>query len=372
MPYPELFSYAWAWPAYSGTYNIWDQGVATKKPENSIEHNFLYRLTLKGKELFPGLLAVVTVAIASRFLSEHYGGPTMLFALLLGMAFHFLAEEGKCGPGIQFASRTVLQVGVALLGLGITVEQIHAYGWGVAGVVVAGILVTLLSGPVIARFVKRGWRLGLLTGGAVAICGASAALALATVLPKTKDAERDTIFTVISVTTLSTIAMVLYPMIAAFLAFDDFSAGVFIGATIHDVAQVVGAGYSISDDAGDTATFVKLLRVAMLVPIVVVLSLIFRANSEGGGGRRTPIPLFVIGFVLLVFAGSTDWFPVVLKATMLDFSRWCLVIAIAAIGMKTALRSMKEVGGQAIILICAETVLLAVLVLGFLLAPRVL
>ena len=101
---------------------------------------FFYRLTRKGKGLFPGLLAVVTVAIALRLLSEHYGGPTMLFALLLGMAFHFLVEEGKCGPGIQFASRTVLQVGVALLGLGITVEQIHAYGWGVAGIVVAGIL----------------------------------------------------------------------------------------------------------------------------------------------------------------------------------------------------------------------------------------
>lgn len=294
----------------------------------------------------------------------------MLFALLLGMGFHFLSEEGACRAGIEFASRTVLQFGVALLGLGITIDQILASGWGVASIVIVGILVTMLSGPLIARTMNRGWRLGLLTGGAVAICGASAALAIASVLPKNQFSKRNTIFTVISVTTLSTIAMILYPMIVTLLALDDFSAGVFIGATIHDVAQVVGAGYSISEDAGDTATFVKLLRVTMLVPIVVVLSIVFRGDPTASTGRKIPIPLFVIGFVVLVFVGSAEAFPIALKGWLLDLSRWCLVIAISAIGMKTALKSLKEVGGQAIFLICAETVLLAALVLGFLLAPR--
>ena len=294
----------------------------------------------------------------------------MLFALLLGMGFHFLSEEGACRAGIEFASRTVLQFGVALLGLGITIDQILASGWGVASIVIVGILVTMLSGPLIARTMNRGWRLGLLTGGAVAICGASAALAIASVLPKNQFSMRNTIFTVISVTTLSTIAMILYPMIVTLLALDDFSAGVFIGATIHDVAQVVGAGYSISEDAGDTATFVKLLRVTMLVPIVVVLSIVFRGDPTASTGRKIPIPLFVIGFVVLVFVGSAEAFPIALKGWLLDLSRWCLVIAISAIGMKTALKSLKEVGGQAIFLICAETVLLAALVLGFLLAPR--
>lgn len=328
------------------------------------------RLIGKGKLLFPGLLAAVTVAIASRFLSEHYGGPTMLFALLLGMGFHFLSEEGACSAGIEFASRPLLQFGVALLGLGITIDQIMAAGWGVVVIVVVGIVVTMASGPLITHLLKRGWRLGLLTGGAVAICGASAALAIATVLPKNEFSERNTIFTVISVTTLSTLAMILYPMIVTLLALDDFSAGVFIGATIHDVAQVVGAGYSISEDAGDTATFVKLLRVAMLVPIMIALSIVFRGHADAETKRRIPVPLFVIGFVVLVFAGSTEAFPIPLKDWLLDVSRWCLVIAISAIGMKTALKSLKEVGGQAIFLVCAETAILALLVLGILLAPR--
>lgn len=263
------------------------------KPEDSgtPEESWAQRQIARGRILFPGLLAAVTVAIAARFLSEHYGGPTMLFALLLGMGFHFLSEEGACGPGIEFASRTVLQFGVALLGLGITLDQILAAGWGVALIVVAGIFVTLLSGPLLARLMKRGWRLGLLTGGAVAICGASATLAIATVLPKNQYSERNTIFTVISVTTLSTLAMIVYPMIVTLLSLDDFAAGVFIGATIHDVAQVVGAGYSISEEAGDTATFVKLLRVAMLVPIVVALSLIFRGDPTVGEGRKVPTAL---------------------------------------------------------------------------------
>ncbi len=330
------------------------------------------RLTLKGKSLFPGLLAAVTVAIAARFLSEHYAAPTMLFALLLGMGFHFLSEDTACAGGIEFASKKILKFGVALLGLGITIDQIVSSGWGMVAILLAGVTVTMLSGPLIARTVNRGWRLGLLTGGAVAICGASAALAIASVLPKNEYSERNTIFTVISVTTLSTIAMILYPMIVKLLELDDVSAGIFIGMTIHDVAQVVAAGYSISDQAGDTATLVKLLRVAMLIPIVMVMSVIFRGDPTVSEGRKVPVPLFVIGFAALVVLGSAEWFPSGLKTLLLDLSRWCLVIAISAIGMKTALKSLKDVGGQAIFLICAETVLLALLVLGVLLAPQVL
>jgi uncharacterized integral membrane protein (TIGR00698 family) len=257
------------------------------------------------------------------------------------------------------------------LGLGITIDQVKTMGWEVFGTDFVSVAVTMASGPLIARTINRGWRLGLLTGGAVAICGASAALAIASVLPKNKFSERNTIFTIILVTTLSTIAMVGYPIIVKLLEMDDVSAGIFIGATIHDVAQVVGAGYSISEQAGDTATLVKLLRVAMLIPVVLILSIIFRDDTTVGDGRRLPVPLFVIGFVALVFLGSTDWFPTIVKSSLLDLSRWCLVVSISAIGMKTALKSLKDVGGHAILLICLETIILAALVLGILLAPNI-
>ncbi len=294
----------------------------------------------------------------------------MLFALLLGMGFHFLSEEGPCVAGIELASSLVLKFGVALLGLGISIEQIRQAGLLTVGIVGASVFITLASGPILARSMGRGWRFGFLTGGAVAICGASAALAISSVLPKNKNSERNTLFTVISVTTLSTFAMIVYPIFANLLELDDVSSGIFIGATIHDVAQVIGAGYSISEETGDTAAFVKLLRVTMLVPIVLLTLLIFRKDISGGKNRQLPFPLFVIGFVILICLGSSDWFPNEVKIILLDVSRWCLVTAIAAIGMKTALKSLRGVGGHAIALVCVETIILAIAVIVILLIVK--
>ena len=327
----------------------------------------MFKLNVHLKPICPGLLAAVTVATAAQFLSDHYGGPAMLFALLLGMGFHFLSEEGPCVAGIELASKLVLKFGVALLGLGISMEQIRQAGILTLGIVGASVLITLASGPILARSMGRGWRFGFLTGGAVAICGASAALAISSVLPKNQNSERNTLFTVISVTTLSTFAMIVYPIFAKFLELNDVSSGIFIGATIHDVAQVIGAGYSISEETGDMAAFVKLLRVTMLVPIVLLMLLIFRKDISGGKNRQVPFPLFVIGFVVLVCLGSSDWFPNELRTVLLDVSRWCLVTAIAAIGMKTALKSLRGVGGYAITLVCAETIILAGVVIAILL-----
>ena len=323
-----------------------------------------YAIKENFKALFPGLLAAVTVAIASRFLADHYASPIMLFALLIGMGFHFLYEDKVCSQGIDFASKNILQFGVALLGLGVTIEQVINIGIMPIVVVIVAIFVTIVSGPLLARFLNRGWRLGLLTSGAVAICGASAALAIASVLPKNEFSDRNTIFTVICVTTLSTLAMIFYPMIVDYMDLDDFAAGVFIGATIHDVAQVIGAGYSISETAGDTAAIVKMVRVALLVPLVLVLTFMFHQKQSSLNNSKLPIPFFAIGFIILIPIGSISGFPESLKTNLLNMSNWCLVTAIAAIGMKTALGSLRNVGGQAITIICAETMLLACVVLA--------
>ena len=202
----------------------------------------------------------------------------------------------------------------------------------------------------------------VLTGGAVAICGASAALAIATILPKSKFSERDTIFTVIAVTTFSTIAMILYPLLTGFLELDNRTAGIFIGGTVHDVAQVVGAGYIISNEAGDFATVTKLFRVAMLVPIVLVLSVIFQ--SEKKGKRQVSFP----GFHNRIFVPW--WEPTVVawfqmeSGFLIDVSRWCLVTAIAALGIKTSLKSILTVGYQPIAVIFMETVFIGIWILG--------
>jgi uncharacterized integral membrane protein (TIGR00698 family) len=315
--------------------------------------------------VYPGLLAALTIGLASTFLSDHYGAPVMLFALLIGMAFHFLHEEGRCVAGIEFAARNVLRLGVALLGARITFDQIAQLGTGPVVMVVAGVATTIALGVLLAPVLRQSRVFGVLSGGAVAICGVAAALAIASVLPRNNENERDTILTVVSVTALSTIAMIFYPMLVGSLAFDDTHAGLFLGGTIHDVAQVVGAGYMISPEAGDVATYVKMLRVAMLLPVVVVLLVIFSASRSGDGRKGPPlVPLFLAGFIGLVCLNSLGLIPIPVTSAMNDVSRWCLVTAIAALGMKTSFRKLAAVGWRPVGLMVVETAWIAVIVLA--------
>ena len=141
----------------------------------------------------------------------------------------------------------------------------------------------------------------MLTAGAVAICGASAAAAIAAVLPRS--GVSGMFVTIIGVTALSTLAMVLYPLIAALFRFTHAQTGVFLGGTIHDVAQVVGAGYSVSQESGDIATIIKLLRVALLVPAVLVISVLSRRVDVPEGGKQPALlPFFLVAFIAIVLS----------------------------------------------------------------------
>ncbi|MBT5208018.1 MAG: putative sulfate exporter family transporter, partial [Halieaceae bacterium] len=243
------------------------------------------RLIAVWAQYFPGVAVATAVALAASFIAQRYGAPAMLMGLLLGMAFHFLNETPRVGPGLELVAVKALRLGVALLGLRLTVADVASLGWTPVVLVVCAVLATLLFGVVLGRLLGCERQLGVLTGGSVAICGASAAMAISSVLPKGPDTQRQTLFTIIGVTSLSTIAMVLYPIIGDVLQFNDQEMGIFIGATIHDVAQVVGAGYSVSPTTGDLGTFIKLLRVAMLVPVVLVIGIIFR-NKVGAAADR--------------------------------------------------------------------------------------
>jgi len=278
------------------------------------------------KQLVPGLLVTVLVAMAAAFLGSHYKGSMLLFALLLGLALHFISEDVRCMPGIQFASGTVLRLGVALLGFRLTIANVGALGWQTVLALLCAVSLTVLAGLGLAKVLKIEGRLGLLAGGATAICGASAALAIASVLPKYPHLERDTALTVVGVTTLSTLAMVSYPLLTQWLGFDALTSGKFIGATIHDVAQVVGAGYSLSPAAGDAATITKLLRVALLMPVLVIISLavrgqVSRLQTGDMPSPKTPLlPWFTVAFVVLMLFNSTGWVPVLVQSAASDLS----------------------------------------------------
>lgn len=321
-------------------------------------------------EWWPGMALSAVVAVAALFLAEHYHAPVMLFALLLGMALNFLSQDGRCKSGIEFVAREVLRWGVALLGLKITVSQVQALGWQPVLMVVFAVASTIGLGIVLARWMGFKTFFGFLSGGSVAICGASAALAIATAFPNHPQKDRATLFVVISVSTLSTIAMVLYPILVRWFELDPQQAGVFLGGTIHDVAQVVGAGYSIGQQTGDTATVVKLMRVAMLVPVIIFAALLTRAtptlgrspHQSGSSLSRPPLlPWFAMVFVLLMAVNSLLPLPAVVLESGNALSRMFLVGAMAAIGMKTHLRDIVNVGWKPVVLMLLETVFLACL-----------
>lgn len=320
------------------------------------------------KVLLPGLLVSVLVAMSAQFVSEHYGAPAMLMALVFGMALNFLSEPGSStAPGIAFTARDVLKFGIVLLGARISFELIAGLGWQMFALVVMASMATILFGVLAGRLLGKGADFAVLTGGATAICGASAALAISCVLPRTDKSDEQLTFTVLTVTLLSTIAMISYPIIATSLGLSDARAGAFIGATIHDVAQVVGAGFVISDEAGKTATLVKLTRVALLAPLVIVVALVFRQAAGAGGNRpvrRPPLlPMFVLGFLALAALNSFGFVPEPAKAVVIDFSRWALLTAIAAVGLKSSLKSVTSLGGFAVTLVVAESLFLAAFVL---------
>lgn len=327
-------------------------------------------ITLPKPAWLPGTLTAITIALAASYLAERHNGPQLLFALLLGMAFNFAADGPRVKAGIDFASKKILRFGVALLGARIGLDQVAALGaWPVA-IIVLAVSGTIACGWLLSRLLRRPAAQGLLTGGAVAICGASAALALSAVIPRSQDQQRFTLLTVVGVTTLSTVAMVVYPLLADWIGLDARSASIFLGGTIHDVAQVAGAGFTMSPEIGEGAILVKLMRVALLVPAVLLYAQIFRsehsaaADETGRAGRPPLLPGFLVGFMALVAANSFGIVPPGLAEALSDASRWCLVVAIAALGVKTSLGQLLTLGWAPITMMVAETVFIALVVLG--------
>ena len=325
---------------------------------------------LRIRRLVPGVLVCTVIALAATFLSEHYGGPQLLYALLIGLSLHFLSHQESTRAGVSFCGKTVLRIGVALLGIRITFDQVAHLGLKVGVLLVVSVALTIGFGLLLARWLKRPVAEGLLSGGSVGICGASAAMAISSVLPPTRENERFTLLAVVGVTVLSTLAMVLYPFLLLTLQWSPVQSGIFLGATIHDVAQVVAAGMIMGQEAGDAATIVKLFRVLLLMPVVLLIAFAFRnggpvAGSDTGNREKVPlVPTFLLGFVLLVIVASTVDVPAGVVAGANAASRWCLVIAIAAAGVKTSFEDLKKLGWQPVLMLVAETVLLAALVMA--------
>lgn len=326
----------------------------------------------KATTLAPGVALAFVVALAATFVSTLHGGPQFLYALFFGIALHYLSQDVKAKPGIEFCARGILRLGVGLLGARITAAQIAGLGWSTALIVIGAVVSTIVCGLLLGRKLGMTRAQSVLAGGAVAICGASAALAISAALPREKGGDRYTLIVVVAVTVLSTAAMVIYPLLAKLLHLPPELAGLFLGGTIHDVAQVVGAGYTLGQDTAAYGIIIKLFRVAMLAVVVVAVSAAFKrerelAQAQQPGGREATrqalVPWFLWLFVLMVIVNSTGTLPPLLQSGMIDFSRACLVIAISALGIKTSFAQLASAGWRPFALLLAETVWIAAFVL---------
>jgi uncharacterized integral membrane protein (TIGR00698 family) len=315
--------------------------------------------------LAPGLIATGAAAFAAWALAELTHVPAMLLALLIGMALNpVFAARPALQPGVKLSARTLLRLGIVLLGARLTANELVGLGAPTILLAAGGVAVTIAGGWAIGRALGLRSDHAVLSAGAVAICGASAALAIAAVLPRREDSDRTTMLVILGVAALSTVAMVLYPPLAQMLGLDDRTAGVFLGASIHDVAQVVGAGFMISPDAAETATIVKLTRVVCLAPAVAVLALVFKAPRAEGAGMTLPVPLFVLGFLAMMAARSVGLVSEPLAAVLTTASQALLLISVVALGAKTAVADLIAPGPRPLIALTLQTLLIGAFALG--------
>jgi uncharacterized integral membrane protein (TIGR00698 family) len=297
----------------------------------------------------PGLLVAGAAASAAAFISGHYGAPLMLMALLVGLALNFLSADPRLDKGLGFAARTLLRGGVVLVGARITLGQMADLGPAAILALVVVVGLTLAAGAWLGRRLAGDLSLGVLMGAAVAICGASAALAVAAVLGERRLAKAQLTMTLVAIAVFSALAMVLYPLLAHLLGLGVRQTGFFLGASIHDVAQVMGAGYSVSPEVGDISAVVKLTRVALLAPVLLVLSLLFRAEP-GEAKPRVGLPWFVIGFFAVVAVNSMGWLPPPVVEASAASAQALLVLAVAATGVRSPMLEVLKQGPRPLLI----------------------
>jgi uncharacterized integral membrane protein (TIGR00698 family) len=312
------------------------------------------------RTLAPGLIVTALATLAAAYLAEHYGAPVTLMALLVGLALNFLGSDARLGPGLAFASRTLLRVGIVLVGLRVTVGQMVDLG-PVAFVALAAIVgMTLAAGALLGRAMGFGAAFGTLAGGSVAICGASAALAFATLLGEKRVDRAQLALVLVGVASASAFAMFAYPILSHALDLSDRQAGFMLGASIHDVAQALGAGYAISPEAGGTAAIVKLTRVALLAPALAVVALYLPREGKRGG-MGAVLPWFVVGFFAVAALNSLLPLPAVVTTWGGEAATALLAAAVAATGIRSPMQDLLRQGARPLLVIAACSLLLLLL-----------
>lgn len=304
-----------------------------------------------------GLILCATIAIAATWIGDHYGMPVILIGLLLGLALNFSAQEERVHAGLDLAATTGLRWGIVLIGLQVTVAQIAQIGVLQFLCLLAIMGFAFVGGLTGAKLAGQSRYAGLLAGGATAICGASAALALYGIIGKDRLPQAYFALTLLCVALASAVAMTFYPIMASYLSLNDQAAGFLIGSSVHDVAQAIGSGYSYSDAAGTQATIIKLARVALLVPAVFLVSLWIR---NAGAPVAQPVlkritpPWFILGFLALTIFNSLVTVPSQITEGATTLAKALLLLAVTSTALRSRTDLVMQLGWRAAMpVVCA-------------------
>lgn len=301
--------------------------------------------TRRWRDYAPGMLVTAIAALAAAWLADHYAAPIVLMGLLIGLALSFLSQDKRTHAGLDLMSQTALRIGIVLVGARITAAQLAELGPLPFALLVLIMLAVIVVAVASARLFRQDSHAALLAGGATAICGASAALALYSLIgDKRVDQARFTL-TLVGITVASALAMTLYPVLAAQLSLTDTQAGFLIGASIHDVAQAIGGGFSYSPAAGEVATIVKLTRVALLAPMLLLVAMWLARGGEAGAARiPLRLPWFILGFLAVAALNSLVVLPQPVRDAAGIGAQALLLLAIVATAMKARLYLLLDQG----------------------------
>lgn len=319
-----------------------------------------------------GLLLCALLAKAALLSAALAGMPAMLVVLALGMATRLAVPRltAWAAPGIAFTAATVLRTGVALLGFRVVADDLMALGLPALALILASVAATVLGGYVIARLFGQPADLAAVSATSVGICGASAALAASAAVPRRAGLERETVLVILIVSLMSTAAMLGYPLLARALAFTPSQTALLLGGAIHDVAQVAGAGFAVSEEVGVRAVTVKMIRVACLLPVVTGIAFAFLGRDDAQQGRRWRAlrpPTFLVAFFLFAVITSTALLPQEMSALAGTAASWLLTAAVGAIGLKTGFGELRAARPSLAIAMLCQTLFQLAVVCGLVL-----
>lgn len=302
------------------------------------------RTTLPFQTVLPGLLLALALAglgQATQRLTGWAALSPMMVAMVAGIAIrNTIGIDPAFVPGLKLALRPILRLGIVLLGVRLTFDQLAQVGLSGVAIIVATLAATFVFTKAAGRLLGVDRPLTELIAAGTSVCGASAILAVNTV---TRARDEDVAYAIACVTIFGSVSMLVFPFLAAPLGFDVQTFGLWSGASIHEVAQAVGAGFSNGEVSGQAATVAKLGRVMLLAPLILSLGLLSR-RSDGASGASAPVPWFVLGFIAVVALNSAVSLPQVLTSAIATVSSLFLGMALAAMGLETDLGKLRMKG----------------------------